>query len=105
MEKAIISEEISNVTELITKLIKFKNENYLRMYNSGFVLTLKTFRKTGIRYKYRFRNFIIQDRGWISENFPTIKEYKSINRFLHDLKRYRNNLQKKYSEAVSAENE
>ena len=77
MKKASISDEISSVTLLIRKLIKFKNENYFSMYSDGLKFELKTFLKNGVRYDFRFRKFTIDERGFVGEEFP-IKKNRNL---------------------------
>lgn len=102
MYKSAIGCEISDVTLLIQKLIKFKNENDLKIYaEKGFTINIKTFMNHGIRYEYRYRNFVVSGE-YLGEETPTRKTYKSINRFLHDLKIYRNELQRKFTECIKA---
>ena len=97
MTKEIIAEEISRVTLLIQKLIRFKNENRIKMYSRDFTFEVKTFMRTGIRYETNFRKFIVKNGKFVGEDDPIIKKYKSINRLLYDLKIYRKNLQRTYS--------
>lgn len=93
--------EIAHVTGDIRNLIEFKNKNNLtaRVGCDNMKIELKQFLRTGIRYTYRYRNFNVD-----VEDFPTTKRYKSVNRLLHDLKIYRNNLQRKYTAAKKYEN-
>lgn len=92
--KSQVRDEISNARLTRTKLVRFKNDNIMRIYaGGGLVVEHRTFRRTGLRYEFSFRNFT-EDGG---ENFATKKRYKSINRFLHDLKIYEKNLQRMYS--------
>ena len=92
--KSQIRMEISNTRLHRDRLVRFKNENIMRIYaGRGLVIEHRTFRRTGLRYEFTFRNFR-EDGG---EDFPTKKRYKSINRLLHDLKIYEKNLQRMYS--------
>lgn len=88
--------EIAHVTGDIRNLIEFKNKNDLaaRVGCGNMEIELKQFLRTGIKYTYRYRNFTVD-----GEDSPTTKRYKSVNRLLHDLKIYRNDLQRKYTAA------
>lgn len=95
--KDLIREYISDVTLLIQKLHKFQNENTFKVYGgNGFCLEVATFMKRGLRYEYRYHQ-LMDDGTNVSEYFPKKIRYKSINKFLHDLKIYRNELQRYYS--------
>lgn len=95
---------ISDVTLLIQKLNKFQNENRLRLYiGSGFYFEVATFMKKGLRYEYVYHRF--KDTGTQLLEWGNKKvKYKSINRLLHDLKIYRNQLQRYYSLCCKYEN-
>lgn len=98
--KLQVRNEISKAKTTRDELVRFKNDNIMRIYvGNGLVIEHRTFRRTGLRYEFTFRNFR-EDGG---EDFATKKRYKSINRLLHDLKIYEKNLQRMYSRYVCLE--